>query len=105
MPKDGRETQWRQIAEHERPEMVTLPDNLDDRFVTLNHISFLAETNKCFPCCGVMAEAPGLAVTIEYMFLYGTDRFPLHYSFQKNSFWQQPTQNRLLIHLIIYQSH
>ena len=31
MPKDGRETQWRQIAEHDRPEMLTLPDNLDDK--------------------------------------------------------------------------
>lgn len=33
MTKDGRETQWRQITEHERPEMVALPDGLDDKYV------------------------------------------------------------------------
>lgn len=32
MSKDGRETQWRQITEHEKPEMVALPDGLDDKY-------------------------------------------------------------------------
>ena len=31
MAKDGREMQWRQISEHETPEIISLPDNLDDR--------------------------------------------------------------------------
>ena len=35
MTKDGRETQWRQIAEHEKPEMVALPDNMDDKYVII----------------------------------------------------------------------
>ena len=33
MTKDGRETQWRQITEHEKPEMVALPDGLDEKYV------------------------------------------------------------------------
>ena len=33
MPKDGRELQWRQIIEHDRPEIVTLPDGLDEKYV------------------------------------------------------------------------
>ncbi|XP_048577711.1 dynein axonemal heavy chain 8 isoform X3 [Nematostella vectensis] len=35
MPKDGREMQWRQITEHEKPEMVALPDNLDDKYTPI----------------------------------------------------------------------
>ena len=31
MPKDGREMQWRQMSEHEAPEMLNLPDGLDDK--------------------------------------------------------------------------
>jgi dynein heavy chain len=31
MTKDGRETQWRQLVEHEIPELVALPDNLDEK--------------------------------------------------------------------------
>lgn len=31
MAKDGREMQWRQISEHETPEIISLPDNLDER--------------------------------------------------------------------------
>lgn len=34
MTRDGRETQWRQITEHEKPELVALPDGLDDKYVT-----------------------------------------------------------------------
>ena len=33
MTKDGRETQWRQITEHDKPELVALPDGLDDKYV------------------------------------------------------------------------
>ena len=33
MTKDGRETQWRQITEHEKPELVALPDGLDEKYV------------------------------------------------------------------------
>lgn len=33
MSKDGRETQWRQITEHDKPEMVALPDGLDEKYV------------------------------------------------------------------------
>lgn len=33
MTRDGRETQWRQITEHEKPELVALPDGLDDKYV------------------------------------------------------------------------
>ena len=33
MTKDGRETQWRQITEHDKPEMVALPDSLDEKYV------------------------------------------------------------------------
>lgn len=32
MTKDGRETQWRQITEHDKPELVALPDGLDEKF-------------------------------------------------------------------------
>jgi len=32
MAKDGREMQWRQISEHETPELVSLPDGLDERY-------------------------------------------------------------------------
>lgn len=43
MSKDGRETQWRQITEHEKPEMVALPDGLDDKYVLFSTVrSFLA---------------------------------------------------------------
>ncbi|EDO29309.1 predicted protein [Nematostella vectensis] len=35
MTKDGREMQWRQITEHEKPEMVALPDNLDDKYTPI----------------------------------------------------------------------
>jgi len=35
MTKDGRETQWRQITEHDKPEMVALPDGLDEKYVTV----------------------------------------------------------------------
>ncbi|KAK3735811.1 hypothetical protein QZH41_019912, partial [Actinostola sp. cb2023] len=35
MAKDGRETQWRQITEHEKPELVTLPDGLDDKYTPI----------------------------------------------------------------------
>lgn len=35
MTKDGRETQWRQITEHEKPELVALPDGLDDKFTLI----------------------------------------------------------------------
>ena len=31
MTKDGRETQWRQITEHDKPELVALPDGLDEK--------------------------------------------------------------------------
>ena len=41
MSKDGRETQWRQIAEHDRPEMLALPDNLDDRYTALSFLIFI----------------------------------------------------------------
>ena len=33
MSKDGRETQWRQITEHDKPELVALPDGLDEKYV------------------------------------------------------------------------
>ena len=32
MSKDGREMQWRQLAEHETPEMLSLPDNIDEKY-------------------------------------------------------------------------
>ena len=35
MAKDGREMQWRQISEHETPELVSLPDGLDERYTLL----------------------------------------------------------------------
>lgn len=35
MNKDGRESHWRQISEHETPEIVALPDNLDEKWVIL----------------------------------------------------------------------
>jgi len=38
MPKDGREMQWRQICEHETPEILSLPDNLDERYTSLQRL-------------------------------------------------------------------
>ena len=31
MNRDGREKQWRQLIEHDIPELVALPDNLDEK--------------------------------------------------------------------------
>ena len=38
MPKDGRELLWRQLAEHETPELMPLPDNIDERYFYINCI-------------------------------------------------------------------
>ena len=32
MPKDGRETQWRTLGEHETPELHPLPEKMDDNY-------------------------------------------------------------------------
>ena len=32
MPKDGRETQWRALCEAELPEVIPLPDKMDDTY-------------------------------------------------------------------------
>ncbi|XP_041462850.1 dynein heavy chain 8, axonemal-like [Lytechinus variegatus] len=32
MPKDGRETQWRTLGEHENPELHPLPEKMDDHY-------------------------------------------------------------------------
>ncbi|XP_030850579.1 dynein heavy chain 8, axonemal isoform X3 [Strongylocentrotus purpuratus] len=32
MPKDGRETQWRTLGEHENPELHPLPEKMDDNY-------------------------------------------------------------------------
>ena len=41
MTKDGRETQWRQITEHDKPELVALPDGLDEKYVKNTNEHFL----------------------------------------------------------------
>ncbi|CAH1799095.1 unnamed protein product [Owenia fusiformis] len=35
MPRDGRETQWRNICEHDHPEHYPLPDKMDDSYTPL----------------------------------------------------------------------
>ncbi|XP_028415382.1 dynein heavy chain 8, axonemal-like isoform X2 [Dendronephthya gigantea] len=41
MTKDGRETQWRQLVEHEIPELVALPDNLDEKFTPMQRFMII----------------------------------------------------------------
>ena len=50
MAKDGREMQWRQIAEHETPELVSLPDHLDERYALEEAIRFVG--NDVIPHVG-----------------------------------------------------
>lgn len=38
MPKDGRETQWRTLCEHEQAELQALPDKMDDHFTGLQRM-------------------------------------------------------------------
>lgn len=41
MPKDGRELLWRQLAEHETPELLPLPDNIDERCFYINFVKYV----------------------------------------------------------------
>ncbi len=38
MPKDGRETQWRQLCEHDNAELQPLPDKMDDQYTDLQRL-------------------------------------------------------------------
>ena len=38
MPKDGRETQWRGLCETENPEIVPLPDKMDDVYKPMQRL-------------------------------------------------------------------
>eukprot|EP00794_Sanderia_malayensis_P000407 gene407-1042_t len=38
MPKEGRETQWRQIAEYDKPELLSMPENLDDKYLPIQRL-------------------------------------------------------------------
>ncbi|XP_074662754.1 uncharacterized protein LOC141915202 [Tubulanus polymorphus] len=41
MPRDGRETQWRNLCENDFPELVPLPDKMDDTFAPLQRFLIL----------------------------------------------------------------
>jgi dynein heavy chain len=38
MPKDGRETQWRNLCESDSPEMAPLPDKADDLYTPMQRL-------------------------------------------------------------------
>ena len=38
MPRDGRETQWRNLCEHDSPENQPMPDKMDDHFNPLQRM-------------------------------------------------------------------
>lgn len=38
MPRDGRETQWRTLCEHDVPESQALPDKMDEHFTALQRM-------------------------------------------------------------------
>ena len=38
MPRDGRETQWRTLCEHDHPEVQNLPDKMDEHFTALQRM-------------------------------------------------------------------
>ena len=38
MPKDGRETQWRNLCESDTPETVPLPDKMDDVYKPMQRL-------------------------------------------------------------------
>ena len=41
MPKDGRETQWRNLCESDLPELQPLPDKMDDSYTPLQRMLVL----------------------------------------------------------------
>ena len=38
MPKDGRETQWRNLCETDSPETTALPDKMDDHYKPMQRL-------------------------------------------------------------------
>ena len=38
MPKDGRETQWRNLCESDSPETMPLPDKMDDVYKPMQRL-------------------------------------------------------------------
>jgi dynein heavy chain len=38
MPRDGRETQWRNLCESEQPETQPLPDRMDEQYTLLQRM-------------------------------------------------------------------
>lgn len=38
MPKDGRETQWRNLCESDTPELQPLPDKMDDVYTPMQRL-------------------------------------------------------------------
>ena len=38
MPRDGRETQWRTLCEHDHAENQVLPDKMDDHFTYMQRM-------------------------------------------------------------------
>ena len=46
MPKDGRETQWRNLCESELPEFVPLPDKMDDVYKGMQRLCIVRAVRR-----------------------------------------------------------